>query len=161
MVPQQKRGSSNQDVQTPPELIAAIQHQFNVKEWMMDLAANEKNTVAGLRFLGPGSPVCEDSFKYQWPLAGDCWLNPPYADIEPWASRCFHLRQKRDGRIFMLIPASTGANWCRDYVLNQAHVIAIAPRVTFVGHTHPYPKDLLLTIYSQVVGGVSTWRWKP
>ena len=161
MAPKQNRGQSNQIVQTPQELLEAIKKQFCVDEWMMDLAANETNSVAGLRFLGPGSPICEDSFKYQWPSAGDCWLNQEFSDIEPWAARCFHLSQKREGRIFQLVPASTGANWFQDYLDGQAHIVLLNPRVKFVGHTHPYPKDLALAIWSAVCGGYSTWRWKP
>lgn len=161
MLPAQKPGKSKQDVQTPNELMAAIQSQFNVQLWKMDLAADSTNSVSGVRFLGPGSQICEDSFKYQWPADGDCWLNPPFSDIEPWAARCFHVSQKRAGRIFMLVPASTGANWFQDYLDGAAHCIFLSPRVQFVGHTHPYPKDLVLAIWSGVCGGYSTWRWKP
>lgn len=161
MAPKQNKGKSNQVVQTPPELLEAIKKQFSVPFWTADLAANADNAVCKTAFYGPGSPICEDSFKAQWPNDGDLWLNQEFSDIEPWAARCFYVSQKRAGRIFQLVPASTGANWFQDYLDGQAHNVFLSPRVQFVGHTHPYPKDLVLAIWSGVCGGYSTWRWKP
>lgn len=160
MTPKQKPHRSEQDVETPAELMEAIVRAFSVREWSCDLAATASNSKATMH-LGPGSLISEDALKSPWPM-GDCWLNPPYSDIEPWAKRCAEERSNdRAGRIFILTPASTGADWFTRWVLNRAHVVAISPRVTFVGHKQGYPKDLVISVFGPVVGGVSTWRWKP
>jgi hypothetical protein len=159
MAPKQKPGKSEQIVQTPPDLLRAIRRDFRVDTWTADLAANASNKVTAYHF-GPGSPYSEDSLQTEWPSAGDLWLNPPFGDIDPWAKKCATKRSP-DARIFMLVPASTGANWFVDHVLHRAHVVALSPRVTFTGHSSPYPKDLILAVFSNVVGGVSAWRWKP
>lgn len=161
MPPRQKPGKSEQNVATPWELIEAVKRDFCVRMVAWDLAATAENSKADepRYFLGPGSAFGEDALSGEWPFDGDCWLNPPFSDIEPWAKKCSE--QKRRGRIFLLTPASTGADWFQRYVLNRAQVVAVAPRVTFEGHTSPYPKDLVISVFSSVVGGVSTWRWKP
>ena len=158
-MPRQKPGKSKQDVQTPPELLRAIERVFGVGGWVIDLAANEHNSVS-LQWLGPGAyDPYENSLAVNWSMwSGDAFLNPPYADISPWVQKC--LNTKRAGRIFALVPAAVGSNWYREYVDGSAHVVALSPRVTFVGHRDPYPKDLILAIYSAVRGGFSTWRWK-
>ena len=157
-MPTQKPGNSEQDVQTPPELLRAIERQFHVDEWTLDLAANAQNAVCD-DYLGPGSLLAQDALSVQWPQAGDLWLNPPFADIEPWVAKAWDTREC-GARIFVLVPASIGSAWYQALVFERAHVIALAPRVTFVGHASPYPKDLILAIYSAVRGGFSTWRWK-
>jgi len=161
MAPQQKPHRSVQDVCTPPELLAAIADQFRVLSWRMDLAATASNSVASVQsqYFGPGSKLGEDSLAAEWPINGDCWLNPPFANLEPWVAKC-QAQRNREGRIFVLLPAATGANWYLRYVWNRAHVVQLTPRVTFVGHSQGYPKDLVIAVYSNIVGGVSAWRWK-
>ena len=158
MAPKQKRGKSKQDYQTPPELLRAIERDFNVTRWAADLACDASNKVCELGY-GPGSPFGEDSFAADWMLSGDLWLNQPFADIAPWVRKC--ATTERVGRIFQLAPASVGANWYVDLVHGRAHVVSVSPRVTFVGCPDPYPKDLILMVWSAVKGGFSTWRWKP
>ena len=88
----------------------------------------------------------------------DLFLNPPFADIEPWAKKC--ATTVRSGRVFLLVPASVGSNWYATHVHGRAHVVAISPRVTFVGQEQGYIKDLIIALYSGVRGGFSTWRWR-
>lgn len=83
----------------------------------------------------------------------------PIADIEPWAKKS--ALHRHAGRTFMLVPASVGSNWYAEHVHGIAHVVALSPRLMFIGETNPYPKDLALLIWSSVCGGFSTWRWKP
>jgi hypothetical protein len=92
-------------------------------------------------------------------IDGDRFLNPPFADIEPWAKKS--ALHRHAGRTFMLVPASVGSNWYAEHVHGIAHVVALSPRLMFIGETNPYPKDLALLIWSSVCGGFSTWRWKP
>jgi hypothetical protein len=161
MAPRQKPHRSVQEVQTPQELLLAIAEEFRVMCWARDLAASASNSVSAVQsqYYGPGSQLGEDSLTAEWPINGDCWLNPPFGDLEPWVAKCAEQRD-RVGRIFVLLPAAMGANWFLRHVWNRAHVVLLTPRVTFVGHSSPYPKDILLAVYSAVRGGVSAWRWK-
>jgi len=161
MAPKQKPHRSVQTVRTPPELLTAIGDTFHVLCWARDLAATADNSVAAIQghYYGPGSKLGENSLLSDWPAHGDLWLNPPFADLEPWVKKCAE-QQCRIGRIFVLLPAATGANWFLRYVWNRAHVVLLTPRVTFTGHSSPYPKDLLIAAYGAVRGGISAWRWK-
>jgi DNA (cytosine-5)-methyltransferase 1 len=156
-MPRQKPGKSKQTYGTPPEFIRAIERDFHVTRWACDLAADASNKICEM-WYGPGSPVGVDSFQADWTLEGDLWLNPPFADIEPWARKCATTR--RVGRIFQLSPASIGTNWYAEIAHGRAHVVALAPRLTFVGETDAYPKDLMLLVWGPVKGGSSCWRWK-
>ena len=157
MAPKQKPGSSRQDYETPTELIHAIGVAFSAT-FSIDLAANGANRKVP-RYLGPGSELGDDALAVDWSkFSGDAWLNPPFAHIEPWAEKC--ATTVRMGRIFMLIPAGVGSNWYAAHVHGRAHVVALSPRITFVGETSPYPKDLLLAVWSGIRGGFSCWRWK-
>lgn len=154
------RGKSRQDYQTPPDLLRAIERDFGVRDWAIDLAATRKNSVSPHGYYGPGSPWGHDSLKKDWSIIeGDLWLNPPFANIEPWARKC-HLSLPRQGRIFMLALASVGSLWYADHVNGVAHVVVPRPRVTFVGCPDPYTKDLVLAVFGPVRGGFSTWKWK-
>lgn len=131
MAPKQKPHRSVQDVCTPPELLTAIADQFRVLSWRMDLAATASNSAASVQAH---------------------YFGP--------GSKLGEDSLAAEWPIFVLLPAATGANWYLRYVWNRAHVVQLTPRVTFTGHSSPYPKDLVLAVYSNVIGGVSAWRWK-
>jgi len=147
------RHRSRQDYETPPELIAAVERRFG--SIVIDLAATKENTKAEW-FISPE----EDSLRADWNVIVDdytlAWLNPPYADIAPWARKC--AEYTGDGKILFLVPASVGSEWFARYVWGHALVLAIRPRVTFVGAKDPYPKDLILAVYGEPPG-FETWRW--
>lgn len=160
MTPRQKRHESKQDYQTPPELLRAVERDFHVGDWAFDLAATRANSASPRAYFGPRSPWGEDGLAQDWlAIEGDCWLNPEFADIAPWAKKC-QLSLARVGRVFLLVPASTGANWYVDHVDGTAHVVALRPRVQFVDCPDPYPKDLVLAVYGPIRGGFSTWKWR-
>ena len=146
LVPQQKPGQSEQRVGTPVEYLDWVRAKFGY-QFTWDLAANATNTVCpSPRFFGPGSPSGEDAFREPWIGCGEgLWCNPPYTDIGPWVERCSQ-HDSRQGCIFVLVPASVGSTWWRDFVHGKAHVF-FGRRICFVGHTTSYPKDLALCIY--------------
>jgi DNA N-6-adenine-methyltransferase (Dam) len=180
-MPAQRPGSSEQDVRTPPEFLAAVVKRLGPIAW--DVAATKENAVAA-RFLGPGSPHAENALAASWTSLGRAlvpkveaahaprgladwlpiepapilWLNPPYGDIRPWAERA-SLSRDRGLRLAMLVPASVGANWFSDFVHERARVLALHPKLTFVGHKAAYPKDLILCVYGETPG-FECWRWK-
>ncbi len=153
-----QRGKSRQDYETPPAFFNAVESRFG--RIIHDLAATEANTKVPGSFFSPQQDALHQEW---WPLCsalptGWLWLNPPFADIGPWARRCYEQSQ-RGANILMLVPASVGANWYRDWVHRKAGVLALNGRLTFVGSPDPYPKDLILCCYSAVPGGFDVWTW--
>lgn len=159
--PAQKPGRSVQDVQTPPEFIEAVSERFGYID--LDLAATAANAVVP-HFFGPDSPLHEDALaphcKWLPPSDGLLWLNPPFANITPWATKCV-TESEAGASIALLVPASVGSNWFNNYVRPYAYVLELAPRIKFVGHTASYPKDLILAIYTpERFVGREAWHWR-
>lgn len=163
VMPKQKPGRSVQEVGTPYEFLAAVQNRFGAIVW--DLAADASNHVVD-DWSGPGSVKQPDSLAGAWWALppGLLWLNPPYANIADWAAKCARARAEGHGnskthRIALLVPASVGTNWFADHVAEKALVLFLRPRLTFVGHRDPYPKDLMLAVYGERPG-YECWRWR-
>lgn len=156
-MPVQKPGRSVQEVGTPLDFLDAVQNRFG--EITTDLAANGTNAVA-TPWYGPDSDWAEDSLTQPWHnRPGLLWLNPPYADIGTWAEKCKY-ESRRGAVIALLIPAAVGTNYWRNHIHDEAQVHFLSPRLTFVGHTQSYPKDLALCMYG-LIPGYECWRWKP
>jgi phage N-6-adenine-methyltransferase len=149
--PKQKPGRSKQDYGTPSEFIAAVEGRFGPLDF--DLACTAANKVA------TDWPSGGDAFAITWSDLGRAWLNPPFSRIEPWARRCAETRLGWSDRIFMLTPASVGANWFAEHVHGKALVLGLSPRLVFVGEKDPYPKDLILSCYGEHPG-FDVWRWR-
>jgi DNA N-6-adenine-methyltransferase (Dam) len=162
-MPKQKPGRSEQTVATPRDFLDAVETRFGKMTW--DLAATADNCVikGGLRRFGPDhpDPMKRDAFTNDWSkLKGNLWCNPPFGDIAPWAKKCREsVVHSGAQRIFLLVPASVGSNWFREHVFCWAQVLFLSPRLTFVGHTQAYPKDLMLAIYGPEPA-ITCWRWK-
>jgi len=154
MAPNQKPGRSKQDYGTPPEFIAAVKRRLGIGEFAVDLAASRENTIADEFYTYTINALARD-----WVFDGWCWLNPPFARLEPWARHAFE-QSRRGTRIAMLVPAGVGANWWRDHVHGKAFVLLLNGRITFVGETMPYPKDCALLLYGpDVAPGYDVWTW--
>jgi phage N-6-adenine-methyltransferase len=154
------RGNSKQDYATPDDFFEAAAKRFGPFNY--DLAARADNTRCE-RFITPEM----DSLKQDWTLLNvpngprRFWLNPPYDNIGPWARKCFETVMKDPSiTIVMLVPASVGANWFRDFVHRKAMVWALNGRIKFKGAKDYYPKDCILIVYS-VDSGFDVWTWKP
>ena len=165
-MPAQKPGKSEQVVATPWELIDAVEKRF--KRLCFDLAATHGNVK--VRFPSRGKTIDQsyfnrgqDSLSQEWfRLKGNLWLNPPFGDIAPWAKKCAATGLSNHGlAVLFLIPASVGSNWWAEHVDKKADVYFLSPRVTFVGHSSSYPKDLALCRYHRGTKGLyECWRWK-
>lgn len=161
-----QRGRSKQDYGTPVEFIEAVEKRFGPIEWdLAATAANKKSWRDGTGredYFGPDHPRPEyrDALATSWDISGNLWLNPPFADIEPWAAKCAKDCAERRGFLFLLTPASIGSNWFESHVRQYAYVLGLSPRMTFEGTTDPYPKDLMLSVYGFGLHGFGTWRWK-
>jgi phage N-6-adenine-methyltransferase len=147
------RGSSEQNYETPAEFIRAVERRFGPLK--VDLAATAVNTKAP-KYITPE----QDSLLVPWPSSGLLWLNPPFSNITPWAKKCvenstiFHPTSK----ILLLVPASVGSNWFRDYVHKKALVLFLNGRISFDGK-NPYPKDCILVVY-RYRPEYQIWTWR-
>jgi phage N-6-adenine-methyltransferase len=150
--PSVKRHRSKQDYETPAEFIAACVKRFGLITF--DLAATAANAKAPRHF-----DLEQDSLRQDWrEKSGTLWLNPPFADIRPWAAKCSGARNRTDW-ILLLTPGSIGTDWFAEHVQGKAIVLGLSPRITFVGSDDPYPKDLILSCFGFGVHGFDTWRW--
>lgn len=170
--PRQKPGQSKQDYGTPWPLIRAIEARWGTIT--IDLAARVDNIKAPL-FITPE----ENSLVVDWAdRVGDGlgFLNPEFADIDPWAARC---RFYEDLNLIMLTPASIGSEWFADNCEDHAKVVGLRPRIKFEGchlldkqgnrkcaetclGCATYPKDCMLTLWGPRVEDepiFQTWRW--
>lgn len=153
IMPVQKPGRSKQDYGTPLDFIQAVQNEFGLMDF--DLAATHDNKIASSCFT-----LDDDSLSQDWTkLSGNLWLNPPFSNIGLWAKKCSE--SIGPGRqIFLLTPASIGSNWYANYVINNARVYGLLPRLTFVGCKDPYPKDLMLSLFRTKDSGHEVWNWR-
>lgn len=163
-MPVQKPGKSKQDYGTPRELISAVEERWG--KLVIDLAATAENTKAHYFITPERNSLAEDwhnwlaQYEYRNNRPAIAWLNPPFADIAPWAEKC-RFECGRGAKIIMLTPASIGANWFADHVYGMASVIALRPRLVFEGCKDPYPKDCMLTLWGCGTSGLfEIWKWK-
>lgn len=156
VMPIQKPGRSKQDYATPPEFIAAVKSLLDISEFCIDLAADESNAQAIHYYTEEDDALVQDWTEWAW--GGWCWLNPPFANIEPWAKKCKEAAQ-RGVFIAFLVPAAVGSNWFRDHVDTWAHVLLLNGRISFDGKA-PYPKDCVLCLYGPMHQGYEVWDWR-
>lgn len=150
------RGASRQDWETPAELIAAVKSLLSITDFYRDLAASSENAKAKLFYTEADNALGQDwSSGTTWN-----WLNPPYSDIRPWTNKAMDAAWEGH-RIAMLVPAAVGSSWWHSSVHRWADVHFLKGRVTFVGASWPYPKDLALLLYHPAAtGGYNIWHWK-
>jgi phage N-6-adenine-methyltransferase len=145
---------TKQDYQTPREFIAAVERRFGTLT--VDLAAHAGNTQCSGYFNAEADSLKQDWTKSE--LGYVAWLNPPFANIRPWAAKCESVRLLPRWTL-LLVPASIGTGWYADHVAGKAMVFGI-PRITFVGTDAPYPKDLMLCAFGFGVAGHGFWDWR-
>lgn len=154
------KNETEQSVGTPWEFIDAVEKRFG--PLIYDLAADANNSKVREEFGGYFDEDA-DSLKQPWAQLlpqGNLWLNPPFKDIAPWAEKCALESRTRHGLILLLVPASIGSVWYSQHVLGQSVVLGLSPRMTFIGHDKPYPKDLMLCVYGYGLVGHTSWRWR-
>lgn len=164
-MPPQKPGRSRQCYVTPDDFMFAVEERFG--NIYFDLAATEKNAKA-TRFFTRRQNALEQLWagkvaKVAFPSGYTFWLNPPYANIDPWLDKCT-LEQPflhGTGKILVLVPASVGSNWFTDYVLHKASIYFLKGRLCFI-RNKPYPKDLMLLAYRNpaLPTPAFVWDWK-
>lgn len=155
--PPQCPHTSEQTVYTTPELLASIQARFGLIGF--DAASNNAHVC---RFwAGPGSAIATDGLVIDWPRDCIVWINPPFAQCRAWARKCA-AEADRGVRSLLLTPLSPETSWYEQHVEGHALVLALRPRVRFVGHSADFPKGLMLSCFGfGETPRLETWRWRP
>jgi hypothetical protein len=167
-MPAQKPGKSKQDYRTPPAFLDAVEDRFGDLTW--DCAATAENSVVdGGRYFAAEAGI--DALTVDWRhyfkrdavLPPLLWLNPPFGTIAHlWAPLVSRWTTELPWlRLLFFTPAALGSEWYRKHVEDKAMVLPLNPRMTFVGESDPYPKDLMLSCFGFGVAGVRQWRWMP
>ncbi len=162
--PEQKPGRSRQDYATPWDFIDAVVRRFG--PIVCDLAASSENTKAD-EFYNEQIDSLSKHWAQSYP-EGNLWLNPPFADIAPWAAKCAAESIQRRGFILLLTPASIGTDWFAAHVNRKAMIFGLSPRIQFdgvapnpkTGKIDGYPKDLMISVYGAGFNGFDVWKWR-
>jgi phage N-6-adenine-methyltransferase len=159
------RDPEKQGHRTPQEFLDAVNRRFGTITW--DLAATTGHQVTGAdgRHFSPE----QDALAQDWrslihPEEDDrncrvAWLNPPFSNIRPWVSKLDTECRELPRWTLCLVPASMGSHWWADHVLGKCVALGVT-RMTFVGSTAPYLKDLALLCYGFGVSGHGFWDWR-
>lgn len=156
-MPRQKPSTSRQDYQTPVAFLGAVEARFG--PIVFDLACTKANSVAQRGFF---HDLGFDGIAEDWThlaMHGEVlWLNPPFGQVAKWAEKCAAYAGR--GLVTLLVPAAVGTEYFAAHIYGRARVFPIRPRLTFVGETDPFIKDLMLCVYGQDSAGFQPWRWK-
>lgn len=181
--PAQKPGRSCQVFSTPKDFLDATKRRLGISEFAFDFAANSDNAKARHWWGEEDDSLSRSPQEWaQQIVGGHGFLNPPFADIAPWASRCADTATL-GGHIAFLVPAGVGANWYLRHVHRKALVLALNGRLCFIenwqttidpatekpGKGPPriyasaplYPKDTLLCLYGpDITPDFDVWNWR-
>lgn len=168
-MPKQKPGRSKQDYETPKDLLDAIRKRLAIREFKFDFACSMKNKKAPRGWTEKDNSLsrrgrawaAELPNTYDWG-----WLNPPFANIGVWVRKC-NAAMVYDANIALLVPASVGSNWFRDYIWekNGVTVLFLNGRPSFDGIAG-YPKDCMLVLFESEnrfdprTFKTDVWTWK-
>ena len=121
--------SQRDDWETPPELFAALNAEF---EFTLDAAASNHNAKVA-RFL----TVADDALTKPW--RGSVWLNPPFGrGVSHWIEKA--IQSAAEGAtVVLLVPARTDSVWFQQLISHADEIRFLARRVKFVGATEPAP----------------------
>lgn len=134
-----QHSSKRSDWRTPPELFAALNHEFS---FAADVAADRTSRLVQ-QYFGIGSDLGEDGLAVDWAplwnLTGDhskygqtaFFMNPPYSrgdskatppipaePIEPWIQKAWS-ESKKGCTVVGVLPFSPQTSWYRRYVYGQ------------------------------------------
>jgi phage N-6-adenine-methyltransferase len=167
MAPKQKPGESRQNYRTPVAFLDAVKKRLGIEQFDCDICADAENAVAPLYFTAEDSALDAPTWKLG---DGWNWMNPEYRNIEPWVKFAFQDMVVNGSRTAILIPASVGANWWRDYVDCLARALLLNGRLAFMPDKPNwlYPKDCALLLYSPELSdrirlgnqAYEVWNWR-
>lgn len=161
-MPAQSPGRSKQDYATPTAFLDAVKRRLGIQQFAFDFAASRANAQAPCWYDQRMNALAPHHDWLAQIGAGWGWLNPPFSKIEPWVQRCQGLWAD-GGKIALLVPASVGSNWYRDWVHGYAQVLFLNGRLAFIPEqpTWLYPKDCMCCLYGpECRPGCEVWTWK-
>lgn len=154
---------NKQTYPTPVDLLEAVQKMYGTI--VLDCAADKTNHVCKT-WLGPGG-LKPDALTVPWivPKLSDKglrWLNPPFAKIAPWATKCVLESGRNNLRIAMLVPATVTHNWFWELVRPYAWTRILYPsKIPFKGMANDLPGGFMLCLYGMGnIGHLDRWTWK-
>lgn len=169
MAPKQKPGLSKQDYCTPPEFLAALKRRLCIKRFWCDLAASKDNAVAEWFYTEEDNSLlqCWNSeecnyFIPKWDAGEWAFCNPPFAKIKPWVFKA-SMEAMYGAQVAILVPAAVGSNWWKHWVHDNAHVLFLNGRLSFIPDKPKwlYPKDCAILLYTpHSRGGYEVWNWR-
>lgn len=153
------RPHAPQNYRTPPELLAAVQERFGKIQF--DLACGLDDAVAPMGYHHPQYDALERDW-YEELMGLTCWANPPFGLSGEFARKAAESQRGiHSPHILLLVQASVGSNWFAEHVHGKARVLALSPRVKFVGMAQGINRDLMLCCYGPWQPEFLPWRWKP
>lgn len=163
-MPKQRPHRSRQTYATPWPFVHAVEALLGIDRFTMDFAADARNAKAHSFWTQRDDSLSKNSREWVAMCQGGWgWLNPPFTDIGAWAKKCAMVGYHAKGAVAMLVPASVGSNWFRDYVHGNAYVLALNGRIAFDPKNPKwgYPKDCMLCLYGHAPRtGFDVWTWK-
>lgn len=117
----------NDNVQTPPDLYAALDAIYHFDFDPCPLAFDQRTDPDGL--------------TVDWGTAN--YVNPPFSKISAWISK--GISEKSFGRMSVfIIPIRSNSLYWRDMVLPNATKLTFLPSIRFVGYKNKLPVPLAL-----------------
>lgn len=127
------KAPKDQTLRTPPALCLELQKRFAGEGFTLDAAADGHNALADCYYT-------EEDDALTQPWEGRVFVNPPYADMEPWVRKAWHAVhvEKTAEVVVMLFPNRRSAEWWHRWVKDKAwHIEDIEGRVHFYGPDGP------------------------
>lgn len=146
---------AEQEVRTPPDVIARVVRAFGGQPIALDPCAPSKSPPAFYadRYVRAGDP--EHGLIVPW--VDRTYANPEFADLVPWLAKArLHAAQAHRPRIVLLVPVRTHRAWFQAAVLSTAALggaVAFLGPVKFVGHKGAFPAPLCLISWNCVAEG--------
>jgi hypothetical protein len=139
-------GKREQEVLTPPDIIARVEQAFGGKIALdpCSPSKNEPSFYAALRYT-----EADDGLSKQW--LNRTFFNPPWDILKPWLEKAE--AEAKDGkRIVGLVPWRSRRLWFQR-ALASATAATLEGPVKFVGHKAAIPVDVTLIAWNCIVPG--------
>lgn len=168
MAPKQKPGRSSQDYGTPKIFLSAVMDRLGIDAFELDVCSDKTHANRLKMYMRDFYTPKRSGLLMPWAKEGWNWCNPPFGSIRPWVRRAW-VQSRKGASTAVLIPASPGSDWWKDWVHHKAMVLFLNGRITFVGTpANPktglpdaYPKDCALLLYTPVeVPRYDIWNWR-
>lgn len=143
-------GSIEQEVLTPPPLIARVMLAFGGRSIALDPCAPTKNEPSF--FAERYVREADDGLGVSW--VDRTFANPPFSDLEEWLAKAVAEANRPDApRIVVLAPWRSHRAWFLDALKASPRrpTVTLEPGVRFVGHAAKFPAPIALVAWGCVV----------